>query len=173
MLFIINSEKLNNNQKIIASLFIFLPLLLITGPFLSDLAVSIAAIYFLFNFKTLNINFNNKYITIFFLFYFCTVLNSFNFDYFFFSLKSFLFYFRFLCFILIISYLIKKEVRIIDDFFKICFFSFIIVIVSGFIQYLDIRFEYFTKLADLEYEKYFDYERYLNESRKLGGTCFQ
>ncbi len=155
MLFITNSDKLNNNQKIIASLFILLPVFLITGPFLSDLAVSIIAIYFFFNLKNFKINYRNKYIIIFFIFYFLTLANSFNFDYYYFSLKSFLFYFRFLLFIIVISSLIHLEEKIIHDFFKICLLAYILILVAGLFQYFYIRFGYFKELALInDYDKF-------------------
>ena len=84
MFLLTNSHKLKFNQKVIALLFVFLPLLLISGPFLSDLAVSIIAIYFILNLKEFKHHLKNQYIIIFALFYFSTLINSFNFDYFFF-----------------------------------------------------------------------------------------
>ena len=150
MFLLTNSHKLKFNQKVIALLFVFLPLLLISGPFLSDLAVSIVAIYFLLNFKEFKNHLKNQYIIIFALFYFSTLFNSFNFDYFFFSLKSFLFYFRFLFFILVISFLISKENKIINDLFKITLISIIIVCASGIIEFISIRLEYYTRMGNIQ-----------------------
>ena len=48
MFFISKSNHLNIHQKFISFLFILMPVLLITGPFLSDLALSIIAIYYFF-----------------------------------------------------------------------------------------------------------------------------
>ena len=91
MFLLTNSHKLKFNQKVIALLFVFLPLLLISGPFLSDLAVSIIAIYFILNLKEFKHHLKNQYIIIFALFYFSTLINSFNFDYFFFLSNHFYF----------------------------------------------------------------------------------
>ena len=152
MLFIINSNKLNINQKLASSLFVFLPIFLITGPFLSDLAVSILAIYFLFNIKTIKFNFNNKIFILFLFFYLAIILNSFNFEYYLESLKSFFFYFRFIFFIIVISFLINKEEKIIYDFIKILLFAVAIVCISAFFEYLTIRLEYFERISQLDKE---------------------
>ena len=95
-----------------------MPVLLITGPFLSDLALSIIAIYYFFNLKVIKLPIKNTFTILFFLFYFVVLLNSFNFDYYLISLKSFLFYFRFFLFILVMVYLINLEEKIINDFLK-------------------------------------------------------
>ena len=79
---------------------IALPFLLVTGPFLSDLAISFVAINFIF-YSFLHKNykyFNNIYFKLFLLFNFfiwlVTLLNLNNYESFF-NLKTPLFYFRF------------------------------------------------------------------------------
>ena len=59
-------------------LFVLLPALLITGPFLSDLAISLISIIFLiYCWKNKNFSyFKNKYFYFFLIFYFYLVLNS-------------------------------------------------------------------------------------------------
>ena len=89
MFFISKSNHLNIHQKFISFLFILMPVLLITGPFLSDLALSIIAIYYFFNLKVIKLPIKNTFTILFFLFYFVVLLNSFNFDYYLISLKSF------------------------------------------------------------------------------------
>ena len=147
MFFISKSNHLNIHQKFISFLFILMPVLLITGPFLSDLALSIIAIYYFFNLKVIKLPIKNTFTILFFLFYFVVLLNSFNFDYYLISLKSFLFYFRFFLFILVMVYLINLEEKIINDFLKITLLSIAIVFFFGFYQYIEIRTEYFNKIS--------------------------
>jgi O-antigen ligase len=143
---VFSSNKLDKNQKMISMLFALMPLLLITGSFLSDLGLSIISIYFFFIIKKLEIK-NNNLIKFFFIFYFLFLINSLSFDYYLSSIKSFFFYFRFLLFILVMIYLIKLEKYILNDFFKIMIFSLIIILVSGFYEYYEIRNEYFHRLS--------------------------
>ncbi len=147
MLSIFKSNKLNINQKIISILFIFLPFLLITGPFLSDLAVSIVTIYYFFSIKSIKFDYKNKIFLLFILFYLATFLNSFNFEYYLQSLKSFGFYFRFIFFIIVITHLIKIERDILIDLYKVTLFCVIIVCASAFYEYVEIRLEYFQRLS--------------------------
>ncbi len=146
MFFIQKSNKLNLIQKIVSFLFVSLPILLISGPFLSDLAISLIAIYFFFNFKKIKIDFTNNFVRIFFLFYFVILLNSFNFDYSYHSIKSFLFYFRFFLFLIVMNYLILLENKIIQDLYKIILISIFVVIIAGIYEFIQIRIEYFQDL---------------------------
>ena len=150
MFLISKSNKLNSHQKFISFLFVLMPVFLLTGPFLSDLALSIIALYYFFNIKNVKFSIKNKFTILFFLFYFAVLINSFNFDYYLISLKSFLFYFRFFLFILVMVYMIKLEEKIIDDFLKIILLSFIIVFLFGFYQYIEVRLEYFDRVSQTD-----------------------
>ncbi len=150
MFFIAKSNKLNSHQKFVSFLFVLMPIFLITGPFFSDLALSIIAIYYFFNTKQIKFPNKNKLSYLFFLFYFAVLLNSFNFDYYLNSLKSFFFYFRFFFFILVIVHMIELEEKIINDFLKIILLSVTIVCFFGFYQYAEIRFEYFDRISKAE-----------------------
>lgn len=118
-------------------LFSLIPFFLITGPFLSDLSVSLISILFLiYCLKKKNFSyFNNKYFYIFLIFWIYLVLNSlfnnFNLD----SLKISFFYFRFGVFVVSISTLMLLDNKILKYFFYSIFFCFIILIVDGFYQY--------------------------------------
>ena len=118
-------------------LFCLLPVFLITGPFLSDLAVSLIAILFLiycFKIKDFS-SFKNKYFYFFLTFYIYLCLNSFfnnfNLD----SLKISVFYFRFGIFVIAIIALLKFDKKFLKFFFYILLFCFIILIADGFWQY--------------------------------------
>lgn len=115
----------------------FLPLFLITGPFLSDLSISVCALLIFISFwKLKNINFFLKnYVIIFFLlFYFFVIINSF------FSnginektIKD-IFYFRFIFFSIFLSLALEiKNFR--TFFFYILLLTLIFVIIDTYIQF--------------------------------------
>lgn len=118
-------------------LFVLLPALLITGPFLSDLAISLISIIFLINcWKNKNFSyFKNKYFYFFLIFYFYLVLNSIfnnsNFD----SLKISISYFRYGIFVIAITTLMKVNYKLLNLFFYSIMICFISLILDGFYQY--------------------------------------
>ena len=105
-------EKNNQSQyitKAISFLICLLPILLITGPFLPDLAVCLSSILFLYLLlKNREIEFLYNKLNIFFLI-FCIylIIFSLNADNIYLSLESSLFYFRFGLLSLIICWFIK------------------------------------------------------------------
>lgn len=117
--------------------FVLLPLTLVTGPFLSDLSLSIISIIFLvYCFKNKNFSFfKKKYFYFFLIFWIYLVLNSLfnniNLD----SIKISFFYFRFGVFFIAVYELIKLNNKIIDYFFNITLVVFSILIVDGYYQY--------------------------------------
>ncbi len=135
---VFNSKK----EKIIfytipTLLFSLLPFFLITGPFLSDLSVSVISILFLiYCIKTKNFSFfKNKYFYFFLFFWLYLVLNSliknFNLD----SFKISFFYFRYGVFIIAIVALIEVNDRFIKFFFYCILLCFTILILHGFYEY--------------------------------------
>jgi len=89
-------------NKFFLFLFLPLPFLIISGPFLPDLAISLMGIFCLFNFKTY---FNldalkniKKFIIFLFIFYFFILLSSLLSEDILFSFESSFFYFRFIFF---------------------------------------------------------------------------
>lgn len=148
MPYIFYSNKLNRYEKFISILFILIPFFLISGPFLSDLALSIIACYFFFNLKKIKI-IKNKFFYIFVFFYLVVLFNSFSFDYYFYSLKSFFFYFRFFLFLIVVSYLINLEKKILDDLLKVLIVCIAIVFIFGFYEYLQIRLDYLSKISGI------------------------
>ena len=104
---------------------ILMPVFLISGPFLSDLGVSIVAILFIINSikNKLKKYYNNYYFKFFFIFYLIL------------TLSSLLFYFRFGIFSLCFWYLLDKNILSLKYLFisiVICFSS---LIVDGYFQY--------------------------------------
>ena len=127
------------NQKIYFEdipkyLIIFIPFFLITGPFLSDLAVSVVALIFLINsyFNDLKKFYNNIYFKLFILFWIILIISSLLSENIFISLKSSFFYFRFGIFTLCFWYLIEKKQKNfrLFIFFNIIFFSTKLSILS-------------------------------------------
>ena len=118
-------------------LFISLPILLISGPFLSDLAVSLIVILFLINiFQNRNFEiFNDKFFKIFLLFWIYLILNSLfqnqNFD----SIKISLFYFRFGFFVYAVAYLIDEKSNNLKYFYYCLVVCYLAIILDGFFQF--------------------------------------
>ena len=117
--------------------FVLLPLTLVTGPFLSDLSLSIISIIFLiYCFKNKNFSFfKKKYFHLFLIFWIYLVLNSLfnniNLD----SIKISFFYFRFGVFFIAVYELIKLNKKIINYFFNVTLVVFTILIIDGYYQY--------------------------------------
>jgi len=112
--------------------------LLVTGPFLPDLVVSLLSLWFLF--YSLKNKMYSIYQNIYFYFFisFCLIciLSSLLSDDIFFSLKSSLFYFRIGIFALLISYLIDHNRKILDYFYYAFLVTIPTLIFDGYFQYL-------------------------------------
>jgi len=101
--------------KFSSILYCLLPVLLITGPFLPDLSLSIISIFFLFlTIKKKNLNiFNNLFFRIFIIFYFYIVLTSVFSDNLKLSLGTSIFYIRFGIFALAICFVLERNSSVI------------------------------------------------------------
>lgn len=119
-------------------LIIFIPFFLITGPFLSDLSLSIVALIFLINSFSNKLKkfYNNIFFKLFILFWVVLVTSSLLSDNVLISLKNSFFYFRFGIFTLCFWYLIEKNEKILDYIFFSILFCFLILIVDGYTQYI-------------------------------------
>jgi O-antigen ligase len=125
-------------ENIPSLLIILIPFFLITGPFLSDLALSMVALIFLINtcLNDLKKFYNNIYFKLFILFWFVLITSSLLSDNILTSLKNSFFYFRFGIFALCFWYLIEKNEKILNYLFFSILFCFIILIIDGYIQYI-------------------------------------
>ncbi len=118
-------------------LFSLIPFFLITGPLLSDLAISlISVVFLLYCYKHKNFSyFKNKYFFIFLLFWIYLIINSlfnnFNLD----SLKISFFFFRYGVFVIAISSLLDVDDKFIRYFFYCILVCFTALILDGFYQY--------------------------------------
>ena len=117
---------------------ILMPVLLISGPFLSDLGVSMVTILFLINSKKNNLlkYYNNYYFKFFFLFCIILVLSSLFSENTLVSLKNSLFYFRFGIFSLCFWYLLDKKIIKLEYLFFSILICFSSLILDGYIQYI-------------------------------------
>ena len=118
-------------------LFSLIPFFLITGPFLSDLAISLISLLFLI-YCLINKNFTffkNKYFYIFLIFWIYLIsnslLNNLNLD----SLKISFFYFRYGVFVIAIIALLNFDDKFVKYFFYCIFICFFSLILDGFYQY--------------------------------------
>jgi len=117
---------------------ILMPALLISGPFLSDLGVSLVAILFLINTSKNNLTkyYNNYYFKFFVLFCCLLVLSSLLSKNILVSLKNSLFYFRFGIFSLCFWYLLENNKKLINHLFLSMVVCFSALIIDGYIQYI-------------------------------------
>ena len=127
------------------------PLLLITGPFLPDLVVSLSCLFFLYLIlKNKQIEILNKFpFKIFLFFWIILVFTSFISGNLFDSLKSSFFYFRFALFVIILIYLFQKNSYFEKRFIKVGMFSILIVIFSCLVEFFFLRYEYLSELYEL------------------------
>ena len=118
-------------------LFSLIPLFLITGPFLTDLSVSLISLLFLiYSFKKKNFSyFKNKYFYFFLIFWIYlninALFNNFNFE----SLKISFFYFRYGVFVIAIIAFLTVDSKFQKYFFYCIFLCFICLILDGFYQF--------------------------------------
>jgi len=129
------TDKANN---ILHFLIILLPPVLVTGPFLPDLIISVSSVIFLISvvYKKKTNLFDNDFVKIFLIFYFYIVIRSLFSEEILFSLKNTFFYFRFLVLALLIKYLIINK----DNFLKHLMLSILLTLT---IVSIDAIFEFF------------------------------
>mgnify|MGYP001278965527 CR=1 FL=1 len=132
-------SKANIYYNIIPSwIIVLMPFLLITGPFLSDLGVSLVAVLFLINSKKNKLikYYNNLYFKFFFIFWILLIASSLLSENILISLKSSFFYFRFGIFSLCFWYLLDKKILNLKYLFITMSFCFLILVLDGYIQFI-------------------------------------
>ena len=124
--------------KIPSYLLILIPFFLITGPFLSDLAVSLISIIFLVNTslnKKLLCYYKNYFFYFFFIFWIYLLLNSIlnnpNDD----SFRIALTYFRFFIFSIATWYILDEDKKILLYLFYSFLVCFCVLIIDGYYQF--------------------------------------
>ena len=129
----------NNFLIIVPCLLIsFMPLFLITGPFLSDLSVVLVGIFFLINIilKKDYDFIKSKFSIIFVIFCLYLLINSIVNYYDYHTLRISLGYLRFGLFSLGVFYFLEKKQELLKWLFYTFIFCFIILIFDGFYQYI-------------------------------------
>ena len=126
----------NNYLNIFSYFLILLPIFLITGPFLSDLAVSSLAILSLFILRDKKF-FNNYFFIIFMIFWALILLSSLFSEDKSLSFKSSIFYFRFCLFSLIVWWILENNNKILKKIYLTLLFCFSALILDSFFQYLN------------------------------------
>ena len=114
-----------------------IPLFLITGPFLPDLAITLCAVIFLFNSykNSLTQYYTNIFFLVFILFWILLLASSLNSDLIWISLNTSIFYIRFGIFALSTWYLFKQNEKLILYLFYCFLFCFLILIFDAYLQF--------------------------------------
>lgn len=126
------------NYLIPSYLFFLIPLGLVTGPFLPDLFLSIIAFIFVLESSKKNKfeYLKSKFSIIFFLFYFFLIISSLLSNHVLFSLENSLLYIRYFFFAIGVYYLCINKPDIINTFFRFLFFTVLIVVIDGYIEFI-------------------------------------
>ena len=132
------SYLITKNYHIPNFLIIIFPILIVSGPFLADLALIVVVCYFLLDlYKEKKFEFiSNNFFLIFCIFYFYINISSLFSENIFFSLKSSLFYIRFILFSFAIFFYFKKNKKIMNYFFYVFFITYSFVIFDGYVQFI-------------------------------------
>jgi O-antigen ligase len=130
------NKKTNHNQivNVFGFFLILIPILLISGPFLSDLAVSILAIVSLFCIRKKKF-FYNYFFIIFIFFWILIIISSSFSENKILSLKSSFFYIRFCLYVLFIWWILENDNKILKKIYFILLFSFGCLILDSIFQY--------------------------------------
>ena len=122
-----------------STLTIIIPFLLLTGPFLPDFAVSLCAIFFLYNslkYPKIYVKYyKNKFFIYFIIFWLIMIVSSLFSLNILFSLKTSFFYIRFILFSLSTWFLLKNYPRFPTLFYYSLIFSISILILDSFLQF--------------------------------------
>ncbi len=132
------NHKIINSENIIFYLIILLPITLVSGPFLSDLSISIICLlffYITYN-KRISFYFTNNFSKAFFIFFTILIIASiFSVDSLI-SFKKIIFFFRFWIFALAVWHIFNlRKTKLINNLIYTFTLTFIILIVDGYYQF--------------------------------------
>ena len=131
------NKEIDHIVLIIKYLLLSLPILLITGPLLPEIVIG--TIFFLLLYKVFKKKFffsDKKFVICFLLFYLILITGSFFSDYTLYSLKSSIFYIRFLILTFAVYYILGSSKDFLNLLKNILLIIFIVLILDGFYQYL-------------------------------------
>lgn len=128
---------MSNVLRISNILLCFIPLALLTGPFLPDFFLSIICLLFLATMSKEKINryFKNIFFYIFLSFNIFLISISLFSEDILFSLRSSLFYFRFFLFSFAVWYLLDQNKQLIKYFFYVLLIAYTYSLIDGYSQY--------------------------------------
>ena len=134
-------KKINNYTSelfinFLSYLVILLPVFLISGPFLSDMTISILAVSSFFFLRNKKFYFNNFFI-FFIIFWILIIISSLFSDYKLISLKSSFLYFRFFMFSLFVWWILEINKNILNKIYTVLIFCFLIIIIDSIFQYFN------------------------------------
>ena len=135
---IIKNKNLYHKLLFVASLLLLLfPAAQISGPFLTDFFLILIGIIFLFvhNYNHKFILFKNRFFLVFTIFYISLIIGSLLSENIMLSLKSSVFYIRFLFFSLAIFFIFRNNKNYLKYFYIILFFTLIILVIDGYYQF--------------------------------------
>jgi hypothetical protein len=126
---------------------ISVPVLLLTGPFMPDLAISLTSIIFIlfFSKELIELIKKERVILFFFMFWVWLVLSSLFSDHILYSLKSSAFYVRFIVFSAVFYYLISSNLNILKLFLNFIKISIFLMCAASLFEFF---FEYNLYLID-------------------------
>ena len=131
-----SKKKLDYFANILGYLIILLPIFLVSGPLLSDLAISIVAIFFLFFIRDKKFFYN--YFFIIFIIFWCLILISSSLaEDKILSFKNSIFYFRFLLFSLFVWWFLENNNKALKKIYYVLLFCFLIIIFDSLYQYIN------------------------------------
>ncbi len=159
------------NKKYLSYLLLIFPPALVSGPFLPDLILTIASIFFvIFLIINKKINFlNTDFSKIFLVFYAFILLSSIFSDEVLFSLKNTFFYIRFLIFSYLLRFLIIYEKNFFKLFIQSLMITLAIISIDAIIEYFRGSHWLFDKSFYPEFEGSYRISGLFDEEFILGG----
>ena len=129
---------MNSILNFFSYLVIFLPVALVTGPFISDLIVSTSAIFFIFySIKNNNyIYFNNLFFKLFIVFWICIIVSASFSNEILVSLKSAVPYVRFPIFVVFVLFLVHETKDFLRKFTILFVIFYCLVLVDSYFQFI-------------------------------------
>lgn len=136
-----NSKNFLNeikNNSFLENIFLIFPILLITGPFLPDLALVVLTIAGLYKYrkKVFDQILNHKFMIVIFVFSIYNIFNSFLSEEFFLSFKSSITYLRFPLFAIIAGILLIENKKIFQNFNLIITFLLFFLSIDAIFQFI-------------------------------------
>lgn len=137
-MFLNKTDYINKFNLILSIIVIIIPFAQITGPFLTDLLLSICALSYLIFIIIINnkLHISNKYLNILIIFWIYISLNALFSDYKYLSIRPSLTFFRFVLFSFFIIYIINNNKKFFESFNLSLIFVLSLIIFDGYFQFI-------------------------------------